>query len=263
MRLPFNFIRVIPYRRYRGVENMAIDRYLVDWAVEQQMPVLRFYGWQPFCLSLGRHQHAGDVDITVLTREGYELVRRPTGGSAIFHSEELTYSFILPRQAQMDHHGLYEWLHAHLTTALREEGYAVALSNRPVNENYLKGGADAFACFNRKAKSEIHHQGRKVVGSAQKIYRQAILQHGSVMINETHRSIPFFLKLSDEQKREQQRLLMENSVALTTIRTGEVRPEAIGDALLKTLSGYTLVIKNLSDGERKASKAFFNEFLTD
>ncbi len=261
MRLPFNSIRIVPYRRYRGVENMAIDRYLVDWAVEKQMPVLRFYGWNPWCLSLGRHQCAEDVDIASLEKEGYEMVRRPTGGSAIFHSGELTYSFVMPRQGQMDHHGLYEWLHEHLSGALKKEGYEVELSNRTPGENYLKGGKDVFACFNRKAKSEIHHEGRKVVGSAQKIFREAILQHGSVMLTETHRIILSFLKLGPEQQREQQRILVENSVALTTIKSGEVNPTVIGDSLLSTLSGYTLAVKNLSDRELEAAKIFFNEFL--
>ncbi len=261
MRLPFNSIRIIPYGRYRGVENMAVDRYLVEWAAENNRPVLRFYGWQPFCLSLGRHQRDGDVDRALLSKEGFDLIRRPTGGSAIFHSGELTYSFVLPRQETMDHHELYEWVHDHLASALQHKGYEVALTRRSADENYLKGGVDVFACFNRKAKSEIHYRGRKVVGSAQKIYRRSILQHGSVMINETHHSILSYLKLSKEQKKEQQRLLMENSVALTTIRSGEVSPHSLAASFTDTLNDYKLIIEELSVGELADSKAFYDEFL--
>lgn len=261
MRLPFNLLKVIPYQKYTGLENMAIDRLLVERAVEWQAPVLRFYGWNPWCLSLGRHQSAAEVDRDALNRKGFDLVRRPTGGSAILHARELTYSFVMPRQQAMDHHEMYEWLHAHLAAAINEAGYPVELSTASPRGNYLKGNADVFACFNRKAKSEIHYQGKKVVGSAQKIYQQAILQHGSLMIGEEHREILSFLRLNDGEREKQKRLLHDNALALNSISEATVDARQLGAIILKRLNDYNLEETNPGALRLEDAKKYFDEFL--
>ncbi|MEJ2542893.1 MAG: hypothetical protein P8Y99_02380 [Calditrichaceae bacterium] len=71
---------------------MAIDYYFSEQMNKINEPVLRFYGWNPFCLSLGKHQDLNSVNLGKIISDGYDIVRRPTGGSAIFHSDELTYS---------------------------------------------------------------------------------------------------------------------------------------------------------------------------
>ncbi len=232
---PFSSLRVLPYNTYSGVFNMALDRYLADHAADDNTPVLRFYGWRPYCLSLGKHQKATIVDREKLSALGYDLVRRPTGGSAILHAEELTYSLIIPRIKNYDHHRLYAWIHGKIARSLNALGYPVGLAQSPLTENYLNGQKDAFACFNRKAPSEIQYKGKKVVGSAQKIYRHAILQHGSVMMSDYHTGITELLKWTREEKAEQRRLLKENSVALNEIKNGGIDVEILCDALLHHL----------------------------
>jgi len=80
-----------------GALNMAIDESILRAVAEGAVPpTLRFFGWTPPCLSLGYAQPAGEVDGERLDRLGYGLVRRPTGGRAILHTDELTYSVIAP-----------------------------------------------------------------------------------------------------------------------------------------------------------------------
>ena len=80
-----------------GFENMAIDEMMVESLLSHlSVPTFRFYSWNPFCLSLGFHQSADDVNYHNLTKDGIDLVRRPTGGRAVFHSGEITYSVVLP-----------------------------------------------------------------------------------------------------------------------------------------------------------------------
>src|SRR2546423_9952589 len=77
--------------------NMAVDEFLLDcWAAVGAPPTLRFYGWAPPCLSLGYFQPFGVVDVAGCRSLGVEVVRRPTGGRAILHDRELTYSLALP-----------------------------------------------------------------------------------------------------------------------------------------------------------------------
>ncbi|WP_456442808.1 lipoate--protein ligase family protein, partial [Caldithrix abyssi] len=89
---------------------MALDFYLAQNIQENDPPVLRFYGWQPYCLSLGYHQDEKFIDFSALEQKGYHAVRRPTGGSAILHSEELTYGLMAPRM-EINVHAIYYLFH--------------------------------------------------------------------------------------------------------------------------------------------------------
>ena len=77
--LPFKSLRVIPYQEYTGVQNMALDLMFSGLVEKTTVPVLRFYGWKPYCLSLGYHQKTDDIDLKKLKKNGYDVVRRPTG----------------------------------------------------------------------------------------------------------------------------------------------------------------------------------------
>ncbi|HLA42925.1 MAG TPA: hypothetical protein VJZ27_05790, partial [Aggregatilineales bacterium] len=81
-----------------GVTNMAIDQAIMEAVSEHQMPpTLRFYAWEPACLSLGYAQRSRDADLKRIHNQGWQIVRRPTGGRAILHVDELTYSISLPQ----------------------------------------------------------------------------------------------------------------------------------------------------------------------
>jgi lipoyl(octanoyl) transferase len=262
--LPFKSLRVIPYHEYTGVQNMALDLMFSDQVEKTSVPILRFYGWKPYCLSLGYHQKSDDIDLDRLKKSGYDIVRRPTGGSAIFHSEELTYSFIIPKN-NLSHHSLYEIFHSALGKALNQLGYNVTLSSQGNPDSYLNQGNNTFACFNRAAKSELKYEKKKLVGSAQKLFSSTILQHGSIMIGKKHEEIVSFLKADIEEKNRQKMYLKEHAITLSEIREGKISIFSITDRLLENLSALLLVnnifYKYTENDELKLSEAFYDKVI--
>jgi len=235
---PFANLRVIPFDFFNGAFNMACDMYLARQVNSSQIPVLRFYGWQPFCLSLGFHQKSEDVDTHHLKNSNIDLVRRPTGGSAILHAEELTYSFIIPNK-HYSHHTMYKFFHVILAAAFNRLGYPVSLSGTKNSEPYLNKGSDTFACFNRAAQSEIHYNGKKIVGSAQKVYKNSILQHGSIIIGSAHEQIIKYLNVEDTEKDVQQNILKSNSISLKDVRDRNISEISLSETIVDEFSFHT------------------------
>ena len=227
--------RIIPYQRFQGAMNMAVDSYLAKMCKEHDPPILRFYGWQPYCLSLGYHQKSKELNLQKLHENGYEAVRRPTGGSAIFHARELTYSIIVPKPFS-DHRKIYRDFHALLERSLRKLGYKIDLHEQAENSSYLNRGAETFACFNRSAFTELTYMGKKLVGSAQKIMPNALLQHGSIMIGSEHQLITDFLNFSDEEKKQYQRKLRQSSCCLDEISDRQSNAWEITDKIVNELA---------------------------
>lgn len=174
-----------------GPTQMAVDEAIWRGVAEGRVPpTLRLYAWEPPCLSLGRHQPADEVNREALTAAGYGLVRRPTGGRAILHIDELTYSVAAP------------------LTDLRVRGDVLTSCQR-ISQGLLAalallGAPDAVAhaqkplttagpvCFEVPGEYEIVAGGRKLVGSAQMRGRGALLQHGALpLTGDITRICPF------------------------------------------------------------------------
>ncbi len=161
-----------------GARNMAIDEALLrSVAAGLQPPTLRLYAWSPPCLSLGYGQAASDVDWDAVARHSWQVVRRMTGGRAILHTDELTYSLMLPLDhplAQGDVVQSYRTISEALLRALR------LLGAQPAAEPMA--GASAHAdpvCFEMPSHYEITVGGRKLIGSAQARKHGGLLQHGA------------------------------------------------------------------------------------
>jgi lipoate-protein ligase A len=163
-----------------GATNMAIDEAILQaLANGSGLPTLRFYQWNPPCLSLGYNQHYSEVDQDACARLGYTWVRRPTGGRAILHTDELTYSVIAPQDEPRVLGGIvdsYRRLSAGLLSGLHALGADVFQAQQ---EKVINPSPSAV-CFDTPSNYEITVQGKKVVGSAQVRRRGMILQHGSV-----------------------------------------------------------------------------------
>ena len=163
-----------------GWANMAIDQALLDRAEQQGESWLRLYQWAPHCLSFGRHEPATRrYDRERITELGLDTVRRPTGGRAVWHAEELTYAVAAPSVRFGSLHAAYHEIHEMLADALRGLGATASLAP-PTRTPQL----DAGACFSQPAGGEILIGGRKVVGSAQFRQGNALLQHGSILLHE-------------------------------------------------------------------------------
>lgn len=239
---------------------MCLDLYFAEQMEYSTTPLLRFYGWNPFCLSLGHHQKSDLINIEKLQANGYDIVRRPTGGSAILHSDELTYSFILPRN-KVNHHAVYAYFHSNLAKALNSIGYNVELAGTEKKGIYLNQAADTFACFNRSALSEIQYDGKKVVGSAQKLLKYAILQHGSIMIKPTHEEIIDYLLLNPDEQQQQKNLLKEKSMSLEQVNSRRITVNEIADPLLDMFekSGIQMYYRYPSNEEIKDALKYIDQ----
>jgi lipoate-protein ligase A len=163
-----------------GPLNMALDEALS--AGPSPVPTVRVYGWDPWTLSLGWFQRAAPVDLEPFLRAGFDATRRATGGGAILHADEITYSVILPAgdpRIPRPAAASYDWLHDALREALGTVGVAAA-QRGPGREG---AGAGPFYCFARTAPIDLAARGRKIAGSAQRRSRTAFLQHGSLPLS--------------------------------------------------------------------------------
>ncbi|QAV33356.1 lipoate-protein ligase A [Fervidobacterium changbaicum] len=163
---------------FKGSKNMAIDVTLGQIANELNDAILRFYTWEVPTLSLGKHQKADDVDFEYIEKNGFDLVRRPSGGRAVLHWDEVTYSIVIPNGHELFKYGvleLYNLISKIIVNGLNRLGYPVELTegkNKPVSH----------VCFQVPSTYEITLNGIKVVGSAQTRTQDYILQHGSIVL---------------------------------------------------------------------------------
>jgi len=171
-----------------GAYNMAVDEELLARAqAGNAMPVLRFYGWTPPAVSLGRFQKIENaVNADACKRLGFDIVRRITGGRAVLHDRELTYSIISRTDNPLfppDVLGTYKIIAAGLLDGLRNLGVHAEMVSRSDRHGALvKKGTKDPSCFSSPSWYEILVHGKKIVGSAQRRVTGAFLQHGSVLV---------------------------------------------------------------------------------
>jgi lipoate-protein ligase A len=159
---------------------MAIDLALLQRAARTGECWLRLYTWRPHCLSFGRNEPARRrYDRARIERAGLSVVRRPTGGRAVWHARELTYAVAAPVQAMGSLQDAYLEIHRMLGAALRRLGAEASVAGASPSS-----GLDAGACFARPVGGELLVNGRKVVGSAQLREGGALLQHGSILLGD-------------------------------------------------------------------------------
>lgn len=178
-------LRVLVDGPGRGAWNMALDEALMD-AARSGLVTLRLYGWDPPCLSFGRNQVArGRYDGEAAVARGIDLVRRPTGGRAVYHDRELTYAVTAPERLWGGPREAYARINRALGRGLGRLGARVELAARAAAAD--RPWLEARACFADPAPGEVTALGRKLVGSA--VWRRAgaLLQHGSVLLHDDQR----------------------------------------------------------------------------
>jgi lipoate-protein ligase A len=160
---------------------MAVDAALMDRARTTGETVLRVYTWSAPTLSFGRHQRVrGLYDAERLRAAGVDVVRRPTGGRAILHHRELTYSVTAPERENESLRSTYARINGMLLSALSRLGVHATLA-APAARARIPDGAP---CFEEPAAGELEVAGRKLVGSAQLRESGALLQHGSILVDD-------------------------------------------------------------------------------
>lgn len=191
--------RLLIDSQHSGVRNMAVDEVLLESAIERQVAAIRVYSWSEPTVSLGHFQRADEAKSDPRL-DGLATVRRLSGGGAILHHHEVTYSLAIPAAHALaaNPSRLYRLAHAAIIDVLKESIAAASPAGRERNgtELGMRGDIrpsidhrpstiDPFLCFGRGDPNDIVLAGHKIVGSAQRRRRGAVLQHGSILLERS------------------------------------------------------------------------------
>ena len=216
-------MKFIPFEIKTGSKNMQTDSDLLDEAIETKIKdaIFRLYGWSPACVSLGRNQKDDFLNKKFLKNNGIDIVRRMTGGRALFHNKELTYSFICPVE-YLKHGENIKDSYIEISEFLIDK-----FSRLGINLDFgtQKAVRTKFEyCMLLSTGADLCYNGKKLIGSAQCRKNGYILQHGSILI--------------DYDKTLLEKIFHENidTAEITSIK--EIAPELIVDSLIDLFSNY-------------------------
>lgn len=234
-----------------GPDNMAIDEAILEAvAADLSPPTVRFYGWAPPCVSLGYRQPADVVDGERLVALGWDLVRRPTGGRAILHVDELTYSVVAPTSEPRVKGNIlesYRRLSEALVVGLNLLG--LATSEAPKDPNSV--GPEGPACFDTPSNYEITHGRRKLVGSAQVRKKHVVLQHGTLPLVGDVGRLVHGLRFDTEDDRR--RMGTDLRRRATTLATALGREVSFDEAAGAIAAGFAQALNlDLEEGQLSA-----------
>ena len=227
--------RLIKTSPARGAWNMAVDEAILEAIGRGSvLPTLRLYAWDPACLSLGYAQSISDINTELLHRQGWDIVRRTTGGRAILHIDELTYSVagsqVEPRLAG----GVlesYRRLSQALLTALLNLGLSAEALPQPKISNSNDRPKEPV-CFEVPSNYEITVHGKKLIGSAQARKKRGVLQHGTLPLNGDLTRITHVLKYPGEMQRQAAASrLLNRATTVETVLNRHVSWEEAADVM--------------------------------
>ncbi len=217
--------------------NMALDEALLQWVSQKQLPpVLRFYRWNPATLSLGYFQKLDkEIDIDGVREHQLGLVRRLTGGRAVLHDHELTYSVVVSESHPKMPHSVTE------AYRIISEGIRLGFQNLGINayfsmptskedKNALLKPSSAV-CFDTPSYYELVVDGKKIVGSAQTRQQGVILQHGSILLDIEVDKLFSCFKYSSEEYRERAKLkFLDRAVTIQSVLKRTVSMDEVSQA---------------------------------
>ena len=246
-----------------GAHNMARDVAMLEAVSEAQAPpTLRLYGWDPPCLTLGRHQGVEAADVGFCSAEGIDVVRRPTGGRALLHHLELTYAVVAPVGRGPLPRGLqdaYRSICGALLRAMRALGVDAELTGGHVNL-HLPGPRTTVPCFEAPAGGEVVVRDRKLIGSAMRAHGSTILQHGAILLGWDSRLQAGSMGLSDDAS------LRPHITTLEDETDGGFPRAVLEEALVVALSeelGVTFEASEASDAQISRESELLGSFSVD
>ena len=223
-----------------GKFNMDFDIKLIEQNLKDQI-FLRFYQWEPYCISLGFNQLIESIDVKKANENGIQIVKRPTGGRAILHAEELTYSVVHPIDNLFSPRVLYREINLALKKGL--EYYNPALQNlelehnQPDFQSFYKENKSSL-CFAVSAKSEINYKGKKLVGSAQRKIGKLVLQHGSILCGKFHLNLVDYLNVDNNERNKILEEIENTTTELSTILNEDIDYNKLTGSLIKGFEGH-------------------------
>lgn len=257
-----------------GATNMAVDEAIMTAVAAGSVPpTLRFYGWQPPCVSIGYAQSMrAEIDLEACRQRGYTWVRRPTGGRAVLHIDELTYSIAAPAdEPRMSgdilttyrrlSRGLVEGLDALGCTACQAE------KQEPAGDGSATASAVASAaCFDMPSHYEVTALGRKLVGSAQVRRKGAVLQHGALPLCGDVSRLAEVLRLEEPARQALREKLRQRAV---TLEEAAGRPVSFAEAVAALCAGFARALNlhlepgHLTEHEQRHAAQLREKYLGD
>jgi lipoate-protein ligase A len=246
-----------------GAWNMAVDEALLgSMGSEGAIPILRLFAWEPACLSLGYTQPAGDVDADKLAAYQWDLVRRPTGGRAILHTDELTYSVIAPLGEPVVIGNVLE-SYQRIAQALLLALQYLGLPARADKDYHNSSQPSGPVCFDVPSHYEITVNGKKLIGSAQARRKQGVLQHGTLpLYGDLTRITRCLVFPSEEMRTMAANSMLERATTVETVLGKTVQwsdaAQAFQNAFAKSLD-----IEFTEDQLSAAEKIRANELVAE
>ena len=238
-----------------GQYNMWLDELLAKGLLmNESLPTLRLYGWNPHAISLGYNQHRNDFDEARCAAHGIDIVRRPTGGRAILHAEELTYCVTMYSHGKNIADSYCEISRA-LLSGLHLLGADVEYASTQSNFPQLYRSQTSLPCFASSTRYEIQYRGKKLVGSAQRRFmsskgNEVVLQHGSVLLGPAHKRLPEFVQTESEEVR----ILLRQSLETKTTEL---------DSVLRRKVTFDEAVAALKKGFERTLNIVFTEITAD
>jgi lipoate-protein ligase A len=205
----------------RRDEELALER-----TQDQSLPnVLRLYSWEPAAVSIGFQQDLASVDADECRYHNIDVVRRPTGGRAVLHKNELTYAVIWRVPFDIGINASHNLIVEALVRSLSSLGTASLELSDPratVRDEFKQGSLSNAACFLSTSRHEVTFEGKKTIGSAQRRFGNVLLQHGSILLNREHLLLPELLALAVDDKIRMKRLLERQTSDLSQVFGREI-----------------------------------------
>ena len=231
-----------------GYTNMAIDESIMKcYSDGERKPTLRIYGWNPPAVSIGYFQTIENaVNIQACKDFGIDIVRRLTGGRAVLHEHEITYSIIIEENYPKIPKSIvesYKFLCKGILRGLKLAGADVSLESGKKNIREVS----SQACFDSPSTYEIVCEGKKLVGSAQVRKNGIILQHGSILVDIDVAKHSSVLARSKKEEQVLAQILEKKTISLKQILGGEIKNKNISDLLFKGYCEELGIIGQFSD----------------
>ena len=252
--------RLISDGNLPGALNMARDVAILEAvSAGDSPPTLRLYGWNPPCLTIGKHQGLEAADLDFCRRESIDVARRPTGGRALLHHLELTYSVVAPLGTPPLPTSLqeaYRLICGGLVKACRVLCIDAELTGSEVNLR-LPNPISTVPCFEAPAEGEVVVSGRKLVGSAMRAHAGCILQHGAILLDWDGRLQAGAMGLIDDSTLRPHITTFADELGRSVTRD-EI--ESVVVATVPGVLGIALAIETLSATEAERESELIRDF---
>ena len=255
-----------------GCFNMAADEYIANLvSTDLNSAVLRIYHWDPTAISLGVNQSHDSISLNECGKQGWDVVRRPTGGRTLLHMDDISFAFAIKRGRDKfeDLKRVYIGIAEAISKSLRSFGIDAGSDSKPEKKSFDKKIHSARLCLTSRVRGEVHVGGKKIVAASQRVFRDSILQHGSIVLKGDPGVIANVLNMDESARLQISNKIREESDSIENITKKAIDKEQLVGKIAENIA-ETLECKLHPDEWREkeiatinASKSKFQVFVSE